>query len=149
LAWRLAPQAVKFAVIGFCATALHFTTLSLLIEVGRLPWPTLASAIGSVVGIATSYFGNYLWTFARTEPHRQFVVRFVASYLFSMAANTCFFYVQTNYLRVYYMTAFVVATGASTTINFALCKIVVFERRPSPGSNWRVRPAPATGDGAG
>jgi putative flippase GtrA len=145
---RLVSQGSKFAVIGAAATLVHFTTLSLLIEVARFPFPTAASAIGGIFGITTSYLGNYGWTFARNEPHRQFVARFVFSYLFSMATNTLLFYIQINFLGVYYAIAFLVATAASTLINFGLCKIVVFERRLNPGSNWRVYPASSGDDGA-
>ena len=56
---RFVSQASKFAVVGAGAILTHFTTLSLLIEVARLPWPTVASAIGSIFGIVTSYLGNY------------------------------------------------------------------------------------------
>jgi putative flippase GtrA len=108
---RFVSQASKFAVVGVGATLTHFTTLSLLIEVARLPWPTLASAIGSIFGIMTSYIGNYAWTFARNEPHRQFVARFFCIYLFSMAANTAVFYIQVHFLGFYYAVAFLVSDG--------------------------------------
>jgi putative flippase GtrA len=142
---RLVTQASKFAVIGAGATLVHFTTLSLLIEVARVPWPTAASAVGSVFGVMTSYLGNYAWTFARKEPHREFVSRFVVTYLFSMAANTCVFYVQVHFLGFYYAIAFLVATTASTLINFCLCRVWVFERQMNLRSYWRVRQA-ITGD---
>src|SRR5271166_5461409 len=125
---RLVSQASKFVVIGAGATLVHFTMLSLLIELARFPWPTVASAIGSIFGIMTSYFGNYAWTFARNEPHRQFAARFVGIYLLSMAANTAVFYIQVHFLGFCYAIAFLVATAGSTLINFVLCKIVVFER---------------------
>src|SRR4051812_35175775 len=142
---RLVSQASKFAVVGVGATLTHFTTLSLLIEVARLPWPTVASAIGSIFGIVTSYLGNYAWTFARNEPHRQFVARFFGTYIFSMATNTVIFYIQVHFLGFYYTVAFLVATAASTLINFGLCKIVVFERRFEP--LWRYWPARVASSG--
>ena len=46
-----------------------------------------------------------------------------------------------HFFEFYYTVAFLVATVASTLINFGLCKIVVFERRYEP--LWRYWPARA------
>jgi putative flippase GtrA len=125
---RFLLQAPRFALIGAVATCVHFTILTLLIEACRLPWPTIATTIGCTFGITTSYFGHYFWTFARDEPHREFVPRFVCVYLCSLAINTVVFSLQVNLLGFHYMVAFLVATGTSTAINFAFCKVIVFER---------------------
>jgi putative flippase GtrA len=125
---RFVLQAPKFVLIGVAATFVHFTILTLLIEGCRLPWPTIATAIGCIFGIITSYVGNYFWTFARDEPHREFIPRFVCVYLFSLAINTVVFSLQVNLFGFHYMVAFLVATGTSTAINFAFCKAIVFER---------------------
>jgi putative flippase GtrA len=119
----------KFATVGCTATLVHFSVLSLLVEVFHFKWPTLASAIGSIFGIATAYLGNYHWTFRRTEPHREFVSRFVATYLFTMAVHTGLVFGQIDGLGLSYVVAFVFATTVSTVLNFGLSKLVVFERR--------------------
>jgi putative flippase GtrA len=125
---RWVSQGSKFAVIGAGATFVHFTTLTLLIEGFRIPWPTVATAIGCGFGIMTSYLGNYMWTFARNEPHREFIGRFVCVYLLSMMTNTLVFALQVGVLGFHYIPAFFMATVISTSINFAFCKFVVFER---------------------
>jgi putative flippase GtrA len=125
---RLLSQAPRFALVGAAATCLHFTVLTLLIAGCRFPWPTIATAIGCIVGVTTSYLGNYFWTFARDEPHREFIPRFVGVYVSSLAINTAVFSLQVNLLGFHYMIAFLIATGTSTAINFAFCKAFVFER---------------------
>jgi putative flippase GtrA len=122
-------HAPKFIVVGLAATLVHFLTLTCLVEIARLPWPTLASAIGSVAGIVTSYYGNYVWTFGRTEPHRVFFGHFVAAYICTMSVNTLLLYLQINFLDFSYVLAFVVATGFSTTMNYVLTRFAVFERK--------------------
>jgi putative flippase GtrA len=97
-------------------------------EIGHFPWPTIASAIGSIFGISVSYFGNYSWTFARTEPHKMFVVRFVTTYALSMAAHTGMMFAQIDGLGFHYPLAFVLATILSTLLNFGVAKVAVFER---------------------
>lgn len=124
----LLRHGVKFAIVGIAATLVHFLTLCALVEIGGFPWPTLAAAIGSILGIATSYIGNYAWTFGRTEPHRKFVGHFVAAYVLTMMAHTGLIYMQLTLLDVHYTIAFVVATAASTVMNFLLSKFAVFQR---------------------
>jgi len=136
---RLVAQGSKFALIGVGATCVHFTILTLLIEGCRIPWPTVATAIGSAFGITTSYLGNYMWTFARNESHREFIGRFVFVYLFSMATNTFMFALQVDVLGFHYIPAFFLATAISTAINFSLCKFIVFERRPRLISQFASR----------
>jgi putative flippase GtrA len=134
----LAARAPKFVVVGILATATHFLVLSCLVTIAKFPWPTVASAIGAVAGIVTSYCGNYAWTFARHEPHRNFVARFVAAYVFTMSVNTLMMYLQIDYLQLHYAAAFVVATSVSTAMNFLLSKFAVFERKGLAPSSRRV-----------
>jgi len=126
---ELFSRAPKFIVVGLIATLVHFLTLSFLVEIARMPWPTFASAIGSVAGIATSYYGNYAWIFIRTEPHRTFLGHFIAAYVFTMSVNTLLLYLQINFLQFNYVVAFLVATSFSTLLNFLLAKFAVFERK--------------------
>jgi putative flippase GtrA len=125
---ELLNRAPKFIIVGLAATLVHFLTLTFLVEIVRTPWPTFASGVGSVAGIATSYYGNYTWTFARTEPHRRFLAQFVAAYAFAMSVNTLLVYFQINFLQFNYICAFVAATSLSTLMNFLLSKCAVFER---------------------
>jgi putative flippase GtrA len=125
---ELFSRAPKFIIVGLAATLVHFLTLSCLVEIARMPWPTVASAIGSVAGIATSYYGNYAWTFIRTEPHRTFLGHFITVYVFTMSVNTLLLYLQITFLQFDYVVAFLVATIFSTLMNFLLVKFAVFER---------------------
>jgi putative flippase GtrA len=137
---ELLGRAPKFIIVGLAATIVHFLTLAFLVEIARMSWPTFASAIGSVAGIATSYYGNYSWTFVRTEPHRTFLGHFIAAYVFTMSVNTVLMYLQINFLQFNYVAAFAAATSLSTLMNFLVTKFAVFERNgfaPLP----RGRPA--------
>jgi putative flippase GtrA len=125
----LLSRAPKFFIVGLAATFVHFSTLTILVEITRIPGPTFASAIGSIAGIATSYYGNYVWTFVRTEPHRVFVTHFVAAYVFTMGIHTLVMYYQINLLKLNYVVAFLLATSLSTLMNFLLSKFAVFERK--------------------
>jgi putative flippase GtrA len=125
---ELFVRAPKFIIVGLTATLVHFLTLSFLVEIARIPWPTFASAVGSVAGIATSYFGNYAWVFVCTAPHRTYLGRFITVYVFTMGVNTLLFFLQINFLRFNYVVAFLVATSLSTLMNFLLAKFAVFER---------------------
>jgi putative flippase GtrA len=126
---ELFGRAPKFIIVGGAATIVHFLTLSFLVEIGRMPWPTFASAIGSVAGISTSYYGNYTWTFQRTESHRTFLCRFIIVYISTMSVNILLMYFQVNFLQFNYVVAFLVATSLSTLMNFLLTKFAVFERK--------------------
>lgn len=130
--FRFLIQVRRFGLVGLAATAVHFTILTGLVEIGRCPWPAVASVIGSVFGIAISYLGNYRWTFARTEPHREFVSRFVFTYLATMAGHAGIMFLLIDGFGFHYPVAFALATSISTATNFGLAKTLVFERK-----RWR------------
>jgi putative flippase GtrA len=119
----------KFIVVGAVATLVHFLTLTFLVQVVSMPWPTAASAIGCVAGIATSYYGNYAWTFVCSEPHRRVIGQFVGVYVLTMSVHTMLMYFQINFVRLDYVAAFVAATSFTTLMNFLLSKFAVFERK--------------------
>jgi putative flippase GtrA len=83
----------------------------------------------SIVGVATSHYGNYALTFVRAEAYRHFVAHFITVYGFTMSVNTLLIYLEINLLKFNYIADFLVATSLSTLINFLLTKFIVFERK--------------------
>jgi len=114
--------------VGIAATLVHFVTLGSLVEICGFQWPTFASAVGCVFGIVTSYFGNYTWTFGRTEPHRNFLGRFILVYVCTLFANTLLLYLLIRFFDMHYGAAFLLGTAASAAMNFLLSKHAVFQR---------------------
>ena len=68
----------RYTVIGGLATAVHYSLLAALVELGN--WPASPSAaLGALAGTAVAYAGNHLFTFkSRPAPHGRAVPRFLA-----------------------------------------------------------------------
>lgn len=85
-AWREAVFGVRFALVGLCATAIHVTSVVVLITVvgiSALP----ANVIAFCCSFFVSFIGNYLWTFG--VPGRPFVAlsRFLVIAVTGFLAN--------------------------------------------------------------
>lgn len=89
----------------------------------------LSKAIGFLTGTLFAYFANRHFTFHSTAPHGWQLVRFLAVYLSTLAAN-----VAVNALALDSLSgidhavslAFVIATAISATLNFVAMKYWVF-----------------------
>jgi putative flippase GtrA len=124
-------QATKFGLVGIVATIIHYTVLLLLTDVIAVVPPTIASGVGSLFGIASAYVGNRRWTFRQLERHTTVAARFLVAYCLTMCGHTVIMYLQIELLRLAYTPAFIVATSASTAVNFVLNRSFVFNHRRS------------------
>jgi putative flippase GtrA len=132
----LVSQAARFAAVGvvntcvdFCVFMLAITYLtSSLIAANMLSW---------AVAVTGSYVMNSFITFA-AESGRQLrlpaFLRFVASAIFALIANTTALLIAVKVLLVPVLVGKVLAIGVSFAINFSLARFVVFRPRRQGGA---------------
>lgn len=134
LALRLVTSPViRYAAAGAVGTAVHFATLTCLVEFAHAP-ATVATAAGSLLGAVVNYFLNYYLTFASRVPHARTFPRFFAVAAFSAGLNFAGMWVFVDWLRIYYLTAQVLCTLTVLFTGYALNKLWTFasSRREAP-----------------
>ncbi|GIH09193.1 hypothetical protein Rhe02_72600 [Rhizocola hellebori] len=141
----LAPEAVKFAVIGGLNVVVNFIVFNLLLLVpvfhnGELK----AKVVATAVAIVSSYFMNRHWTYKdrdKSAAHREFVL-FVGFNLAGLLIEltvmgvTKYWFGLTSWLAI--NAAFVIGLGLGTVFRFFTYRRYVFLHAPQV-----VIPAPA------
>ncbi len=119
-------ELLRFLVGGGSAVAVDFLSYRLLLLLGLAVNP--AKAVSYVLGAAVGFLINKLWTFEskRFEPLE--IVRYIALYAVSAAANTLVNHLVLGWLG-YGLLAFLAATGVSTVMNFLGQKFFVFRKK--------------------
>lgn len=120
-------QGGRFALVGVLATAVHYATIVLLVDGLHSMGPTPATVIGSMLGIATAYLGNYLYVFrVRDGRHATYASRFAMVYLAVMALHAGLMHLMADRLGLAYTIGFVAATICSAITTFLGNRCLVF-----------------------
>lgn len=118
-------QVLRFAVVGVIATAVHYSILTALVEIGHVN-KIAATTIGYVFGTIVSYVLNRRFTFeARGTPVMKSFAKYALLYGIGALLNAAIFgaLVQAG---LYYLLAQVIATGIVLFWNFLGARFVVF-----------------------
>lgn len=119
-------RVVRFALVGGTATAVHAGTTIVLIDGFGMASATLAAILGTMVGIATSYLGNWAWTFEAQGNHARFLPRFLLVYALVMGLNSVVMYVAADRLGAPYLLPLFVTLLISPVLTFLLNRWFVF-----------------------
>jgi len=125
---------VHYVGVGGIGTALHYLTLTLLVEL-RLLRPTIATVVGAAVGAMANYALNYYLTFASKEKHSRTLPRFLVIALLSAFLSGAGMWVLTGKLHAHYLLAQILCTVVILVVGFVLNKTWTF------GSS-KVQPVP-------
>lgn len=118
--------AIRFAINGFIATAAHYLTLVILLEIVELSSAGLANGLAAIVGISVSYLGNRSYVFKSDEPHTLTLPRFLSVYVGVAFYHAGFLAFWTDLFGYSYQLGFLVATGISIVLTFLGNKLFVF-----------------------
>lgn len=121
---------VRFVINGVVATAVHYTTLVVLMEFVELASAGLANALAAIVGITASYIGNYKQVFRSNAAHSATLPRFLGVYAAVAGLHGVALAIWTDLFGFRYHLGFVIATGLSVALTFMANRWLVFP----PGS---------------
>jgi putative flippase GtrA len=121
-------------VNGLQATAVHYCTLLLLLEVMRLPSAGLANGLASVVGISASDLGNRLMVFRSNRPSMATLPRFLLLYATLALFHAGFLAVWSDRLVLPYGWGFLLSTGLATAMSYLGNRYFVFVGSAVAGS---------------
>ncbi|WP_111641269.1 GtrA family protein [Marinimicrobium alkaliphilum] len=123
---RLAPQWVRFVLVGGVATGAQYVSLILFVESRLLP-AVAASASAYAIGAAVNYLLNYYFTFASRQRHRDTLSKFVLVVALGLGLNTLSFWLLLLVLP-WYLLAQVGATMITLVVNYLLHKHWIYRK---------------------
>jgi dolichyl-phosphate beta-glucosyltransferase len=139
----LANPAVRYTAAGAVGTLLHYLTLTAAVELGGLP-AHIASGLGALVGAFANYLLNYHITFASNESHLKTAPKFFAVAALSVALNGTGMWLAMDRLRLHYLLAQALCTGAVLVVGFVLNKTWTFaQKRLRASAPPQPAPSPA------
>ena len=119
-------QVKRFVLVGLGATGAHFLVLSAAVHIFQVASLTVATVIGTCVGIVVSYLGHHRFTFAAVGGHVPRFGMFVIVYGVVMTLHAGLMYVMGDTLGWTYAVPFIIATAFSAAVTFVLTRQVVF-----------------------
>ena len=121
-----------FVVIGVITVLIDFIVYIVLVEF-RLSDVNVAKGVGFVSGTIFSYFMHRIWTFGHKTHKPGTVWRYVLLYMSTLGVNVSinsFILIFLLEFQFIILLAFLIATGASTIVNFIGMKWFVFKETP-------------------
>ena len=121
-----------FVVVGIITVIIDFIVYNVLVEF-RLSDVNVAKGVGFVSGTIFSYFMNRIWTFGHKTHKPGTVWRYVLLYMSTLGVNVSinsFILIFLLEFQFIILLAFLIATGASTIVNFIGMKWFVFKETP-------------------
>lgn len=123
---KIAHQAKRFVLVGLGATAAHFIVLSAAVHIFHVASLTVATIMGTCVGIVVSYLGHHRYTYAAVGGHIPRFSLFLIVYGVVMSLHAGLMYVMGDTLGWTYAVPFVLATVISAFVTFVLTRQLVF-----------------------
>ncbi|MEW9501056.1 GtrA family protein [Jeotgalibacillus marinus] len=122
---KVDTQIKRFMIAGFSAVTMDTLVYFLLVQ---LYSPSLSKVLSFLCGTLVAYLLNKFWTFKKNSHSLSEVLKFIILYTSTLVVN-----VSVNALCLIYISsakpiAFVIATGASTILNFTGQKWWVFKK---------------------
>lgn len=121
-------QFARFVVNGLAATAVHFGTLTFLVEVVNVGSKGVANSIAAVLGIFASFLGNRFFVFAsKTGSLRRELLRFSALYATLALLSGALMALWADVLAFDYRIGFVFISGIQLVLSFLGNRMLVFK----------------------
>ena len=127
------PQGLpKFLCVGAVGVVVNCAILTMLVAAG---WHyLLASLVAIQISIANNFIWHDQWTFRDRRAHSHWVRRFrdyEVTSMAGMAVNWLILAVLVGWLRMSLLPANVVGISVGTGLNFTMCKLWAWKRRPA------------------
>ncbi len=114
---QFATAFIRFAMVGVCGTAAHYSVMGALVEFVQAP-VLFATTIGFFVGAVVNYILNRRFTFASERTHLDAMPKFFAVCGLGAIINWFVVGQLLHYFSIHYLVAQCIATGTVLTWNF-------------------------------
>jgi putative flippase GtrA len=109
----------KYFVSGSVAVIIHFSILTVLVEIYSAN-PTLSTSLGFCVGTIFNYLLQYHWTYSASGDHRKVFLIYISVTLSMLCMNALLFWIQVELIGVHYLLAQIMATGVVMLLNYVI-----------------------------
>lgn len=120
-------QFCKFVFFGTCAATIHFSILTLLVEILDV-YPALATTVGFSIAAALSYALNRRFTFASSARHVAALPKFLTVALLGAAMNAGIVGWFETHTSIHYLASQICATVTVLLWNFAANALWTFRQ---------------------
>jgi putative flippase GtrA len=121
-------EITRYIINGLLATAVHFSVLTLNLEVLKIPSAGLANMLAAVFGISTSFFGSRFFVFKEhTGSLASQAAKFASLYVFIAILHGGVLYGWTDVAGLNYRIGFVLATFMQIAFSYVGNKTLVFK----------------------
>jgi putative flippase GtrA len=110
---------LRFAMVGVCGTAAHYSVMGALVEFAHSP-VLVASTIGFFVGALVNYALNRRFTFTSDATHIEAMPKFFTVCGLGAIMNWLVVGQLLNFFPMHYLVAQCIATGVVLIWNFAI-----------------------------
>lgn len=122
-------EVARFILNGLAATAVHFTVLSVAIQVLLISPAALANFIAAIFGITVSFLGNRYFVFrSHTERIVAQVLRFIGLYVTIAFLHAGLLGIFTDWLGIDFRISFVIATAMQVAVSYLANRRFVFAK---------------------
>lgn len=124
----LFKQFLRFVSVGAIGTVGHYSTLILMVEVGKVD-AVISSASGFLVGAIINYILNYYLTFRSKSKHLVTMAKFFFVAILTGSCNVLVMYFTVNYLMINYLLSQIMATTIILIINYLANLLWTFKKK--------------------
>ena len=123
----LSNEAVRYAINGATATAVHYVVLRTALEALQLPSAGIANFVAALFGIAASFFGSRWFVFRQlSKPILHQAKRFVVLYGIIASLHGFLLFTWTDLWGLDYSTGFAIAIAVQVLASYPGNKYLVF-----------------------
>lgn len=124
---QLLPQFCRFVMVGSCATAIHYSILTFLVELFQVR-AVLATTVGFVVAATANYVLNRRFTFEFTGKHVVAAPKFLTVALLGAVMNAVLFGWLEAHTSFHYLVLQICATITVLAWDFTANAIWTFKK---------------------
>ena len=128
-------QALRFAIVGLLASAVHVGAALWLIERGGLV-VLVANALAFLLAVLVSYGGNHAWTFRRRGGHERHFPRFLAIAVLGLALNQAIVFTAVTVAGLAYLYAIGIVVLAVPGLTFLAIRHWAFATGGQTPAAW-------------
>ena len=120
---KLKKELKRFLIAGLSAVGTDFMTYYIMLNFLH---HDIAKILSFILGTVTAFVVNKYWTFKRYEKSYKQIFKFIILYVTTLFVNVMVNRLVLDFAELLFL-AFLIATGASTILNFAGQKWWVFK----------------------
>lgn len=120
---KINKEIKRFVIAGFAAVGTDLVTYYIMLNFFKYD---IAKMLSFILGSIVAFMINKYWTFEKYKKSYKQIVQFAILYIATLAVNTIINHFTLNFFKIIFL-AFLIATGASTILNFLGQKFWVFK----------------------